>query len=225
LGWFAQRKIRKDILKLHGNLSKNGLGLAVQACRSLALAEMLSEVAANCSDPEKTILFQRFIANLKKKMGSSLILFDVNDLTEILSNRDAGLGADPSNIESFAEIVAGIFQLEELEQLVSGLALALRDSMGSIEVDKRKLLKAIRNQFGYPVDGDSESSCPNCGSFDFEITSEEELGSISRPKEFIESTTRGTRTKVLKVIYDKKLEFRRCQLCTETWKFKTEMEA
>jgi hypothetical protein len=78
LGWFAQRKIRKDILKLHGNLSKNGLGLAVQACRSLALAEMLSEVAANCSDPEKTILFQRFIANLKKKMGSSLIEMQVS---------------------------------------------------------------------------------------------------------------------------------------------------
>ena len=224
-GWFSRRRLRNQVMTDVKTLLGPEMADATFAGLSFCLLSLLGEVALALPKAEREEALPRLVANVRAQAGARLAMFDSSDMQALLRDGDTALAHDERSVQERAEAVGFVYAGQSLRDIAIGIARALKDEDGEMTSRRQRIYRAFAEGAGLRHGDDGgESGCPNCGSESFEVMQRDELRSVSRPKEFKESTTRGTRTKVMKVSFDRTREERRCADCCFEWKFVVDAE-
>lgn len=224
-GWFARRRLRKEVMADVKALLGPELADVTLAGLSFSVLTLLVEVSEALPKAERAEALPRLIANVRAQAGASIANFSLLDAQALLNEVDPALAHDERTVQERAEAVGFTFEGQRLRNIAIGLSRALKDADGEMSTRRQRIYRAVAEGLGLRLgDDDGEFGCPNCGSESFEVVERADAGRISKPTEFKESTTRGTRTKVMKVGFDRTRESRRCTDCCFEWKFVTKVE-
>lgn len=224
-GWFARRRLRSQVMADVKTMLEPDTAEATFAGLSFCLLSVLCEIAAALPKGEREEVLPSLVVNVRAQAGTRIAMFELSDMQALLSEGDPALAHDERSVQERAEAVGLMYAGQSLRNIAIGIARALKDEDGEMSTRRQRIYRAFADGAGLR-DGDDggESGCPNCGSESFDVVQRDELRSVSRPKEFRESTTRGTRTKVMKVSFDRTREERRCADCCFEWKFVVDSE-
>ncbi|MBX3618623.1 MAG: hypothetical protein KF891_01325 [Rhizobacter sp.] len=224
-GWFARRRLRTQVMADVKAMLEPDMVEATFAGFAYCLMALVGEIAGSLPRGERGEALSRLVANVRAQAGARVAMFDLSDVEALLSEGDPALAHDERSVQERAEAVGLMYAGQLLRNVAIGIARALKDEDGEMSSRRQRVYRAFSEGAGLRLGDDGgESGCPNCGSESFEVVQRDELRSVSRPKEFKESTTRGTRTKVMKVSFDRTREERRCADCCFEWKFVVDSE-
>ncbi|MBX3625040.1 MAG: hypothetical protein KF892_08525 [Rhizobacter sp.] len=223
-GWFARRRLRTQVMADVKAMLEPDMVDATFAGFAYCLLALVAEIAASLPIGEREEVLPRLVANVRAKTGARAAMFDLSDVQALLSEGDPALAHDERSVLERAEAVGLMYAGQSLRNVAIGIASSLKDENGDMNTRRQRICRALADGAGLRYSDDGGSGCPNCGSESFEVVQRDELRSVSRPKEFKESTTRGTRTKVMKVGFDRTREERRCADCCFEWKFVVDSE-
>lgn len=224
-GWFARRRMRKQLMTDVKAMLMPDMVDVTFAGLSFCVLSLLGEIAEALPKAERESLVPRLVANVCAQVGARRTMFDLSDLQALIEEGDSALAHDERSVQERAEAVGFIYEGQSLRNIALGIARALKDENGDMSARRQRIYRAFAEGAGLRLGDDGgEFECPNCGSESFEVLQRDELRGVSRPKEFKESTTRGTRTKVMKVSFDRTREERRCSDCCFEWRFVVDSE-
>lgn len=224
-GWFSRRRLRIQVMADVKTMLGPEMADATFSGLSFCLLSLLGEVALALPKGERDEALSRLVANVRDQAGERLVMFDLTDAQALLREGDPALAHDERSVQERAEPVGFVYADQSLRNIAIGMARALKDEDGEMSPRRQRIYRAFTEGSGLRLgDDDGELSCPNCGGESFEVVQRDELRGVSRPTAFKESTTRGTRTKVMKVSFDRTREERRCKDCCFEWKFVVDSE-
>jgi hypothetical protein len=225
LGWFERRRLLSSTMDALRAVKETQLCELARAGCSYLVLDLIVELALAHPKNEQSQALARLVANVRARAGNVVAMFGAGDAAEVAEGREPDVAHDAETVQELAHRVAAAYSDDQLDAIQSGIAASLKDEDGKMDARRRKLYRAVKAGFERLYGGmDGEAECPNCGSERFEVVSRERRGTVSKAKEFRETTTRGARTKVMKVGYDRTRESRICEECSHEWDFDVEVE-